>query len=494
MTEMLVHVSPAEIWVALVEDGLVVELHLEPSTGNKLAGNIFKGRVEAVLPGMQAAFVDVGLARNGFLVADQVRRELAPAQGEAGSQRRIEHLLQTGQELLVQVTREPMSSKGAGLSTNIALPGHILVLLPYREHVGVSRRIDDEGERERLRQLAADVRPQGMGIIVRTAGAGRQKADLRREVGLLKARWEDIQARNQVQSAPSLLYQDLDLVTQSLRDLFSHEVDRVVVDGQEARKLVESFLRMYAPRLLGRVQALEPREDLIKKYNLEEELERALRPRVWLQSGGFLVIDHTEALTTVDVNSGKFVGKRSLADTVHRINREAAAEIPRQLRLRNIGGMVIIDFIDMQRQEDRQEVLDHLASALEQDRTRTHLMGLTRLGLVELTRKKVRMSLREVLQSRCACCGGSGRVPREVLVASRIQRALQRFLEGNPADSLRLETSPTVASFLLDAGQPYLESVMKEHGCRVVVSEMPDVQGWEYRISVGEDGEKPGSG
>ncbi|WP_051275728.1 Rne/Rng family ribonuclease [Desulfovirgula thermocuniculi] len=401
--EIVVDVSAEQTRVALLEEGVLVELYLEEGPGDRLVGNIYRGRVKNVLPGMQAAFVDIGLARNAFLHVEDLVPPGTPFLP------RISDLLKPGQEIVVQVVKEPMGTKGAKVTTRITLPGRYLVLMPTVNYVAISRRIGEEEKRERLRELAARCRPPGMGVIVRTAAKDAAAEELAREMKLLCGLWEKIRRRAREQPVPGLLHRDLELVQRTLRDVFTEEVHRLVVNSRAAYEAIMDWLELAAPALKYRV-FLREGEDLFWLYGIESEIRRALARKVWLACGGYLVFDQTEALTVIDVNTGKYVGGASLEETVLRTNVEAAREIARQLRLRNIGGIIIIDFIDMSREDHRRQVLEVLEEGLQRDRTRTQVLGITQLGLVEMTRKKTRPSLAELLLRPCPCCEGQGRV------------------------------------------------------------------------------------
>jgi len=396
--------------VALLEDGKVVEVSLERPLYQRVVGNIYKGVVTSVLPGMQAAFIDIGLERNAFLYVDEAALPRDVAGVNHGSERTIERLLRPGQEIMVQVVKEPFAGKGARLTRRITVPGRYLVLMPGADYGGVSRRIASTAERERLKGLVAELRPPGMGIIARTVSEGQEESALRQDLQFLVTLWENIESAYRQKQAPQLVYQDLDLILRIIRDLFSDQVEQLLVDRvDEYRKILDSLIYL-GPELAGRVSLYNDKEPLFAVFGVEREIERALSRVVWLSCGGYLVFDHTEALTVIDVNTGKFTGKKSQAETILKTNLQAAVEIVRQVRLRNLGGIIIVDFIDMKAEEHQQQVLSVLAAELKKDRTRTHIVGLTGLGLVEMTRKKVRQGLGGLLQQPCPYCGGSGRV------------------------------------------------------------------------------------
>lgn len=383
--------------MAVMENGRLAEIYLERTSGRRLVGNIYKGRVANVLPGMQAAFVDLGVGRNGFLYLKEPRK---------GS--RVSSSLQEGQAVLVQVVKEALGSKGPRVTERLTLPGRHLVLVPGAEYVAVSKRIEDHRRREKLKQLVQALRPPGLGFIVRTAAENSGEEDLAAEVEGLSRLWGQIQARAREAKAPALLHRDLEIVARVLRDFYSEEVARIRFNSADTMQRALQAAEVFGLRLEGKV-VLAAGQNLLKAYNVPKQVHEALRRKVWLKCGGYLVFDETEALTVVDVNTGRYVGSRDLEDTILRTNLDAAVEIARQIRLRNLGGIIIIDFIDMERADHRERVLAVLAEELKKDRIKTHLLGLTSLGLVEITRKKTYPSLASLLQRPCPSCEGTGR-------------------------------------------------------------------------------------
>lgn len=389
--------------VALLENRVPMEVDFETDQEICLVGSIFKGRVENVLPGIEAAFVDVGVGRNAFLYVNDVLSD------RAGRARSIREMLRPGEEIIVQVAKDPLGNKGPRVTMRVNLPGRFLVLMPTVNHVGVSRRIEDEEERGRLKDAVMSLRPPGMGVIVRTAARDMSEEVLGEDLRMLNELWQDIRKRAAISAAPALLYRECGLLPRLIRDMFTEEVDRMVVDSSIAFKQVHTLLDTVNPALRNRVY-LEEKEDIFADYNVTQEINKALQRRVWLRCGGYLIFDQAEALTVIDVNTGKFTGRKDLEDTVFKTNLDAAVEIARQLRLRNLGGIIIIDFIDMASESHQEKVLEVFTEEIKKDRRRTHVMGLTRLGLVELTRKKVHPSLSEMLLTRCTCCNGLGKV------------------------------------------------------------------------------------
>ena len=463
--EILINVDRDETRAAVLEQGELVEIYIERPVNQRVAGNIYKGKVENVLPGMQAAFVNIGLERNSFLYID----DALPGKGEEDEDFEdlksltIKDVLKVGQEVTVQVAKEPIGTKGARVTRHITLPGRYLVLMPSVDYIGVSRRIENEAERDRLRALAERIKPAGVGVIVRTVAEGTDEAELAQDAEFLIRVWSRIQSRARTVSAPALLHKDLGLVYRIIRDAFSEEVDKLVIDSRSEYEKVIELLEITSLRLKDRVQYFQAKDRaLFDIYGIESEIDKALKKRVWLKSGGYIVIDHTEALTSIDVNTGKFVGTTNLADTVFKTNLEAAREIARQLRLRDIGGIIVIDFIDMEIPEHRHQVLRVLEDALKPDRTKANVLGLTQLGLVEMTRKKVRQSLDDVLQRPCPYCDARGKVLSEETMSRKVRTDIRRILRHTTAEAILVEVHPSVAALLIGSGGVNLRELERE--------------------------------
>lgn len=468
--EILIQADEEGTRVAVVEDGRLVEIYFEKY--QKLVGNIFKGRVANVLPGMQAAFVDIGIERNAFLYAGDV---ITSTVGDKYvKEPAIDQVLKPGQEIVVQVTKEPLEGKGARVTTQITLPGRYAVFMPAVDYVGVSRRISDEEERERLRSLAVEVKPEGKGLIVRTAAEGVTRDDLKEDVLALEEVWRGIVSTSNLRPAPLLLHREVDLTERIIRDLFNEDVDCVKVNDV---RLYDSILRTLAASetsLKNRVYLLEG-EDIFSDYEVTSQVMQALKHKVWLHCGGFLVIEHMEALTAIDVNTGKYVGSENLEETVLLTNKQAAVEIARQLRLRNVGGIVIIDFIDMVMEEHRQEVLVVLEHELQKDKTRTRIMGITKLGLVELTRKKARQPLEGVLLQKCPYCSGDGKVLSEETVSLHARREIILRCARQSAPGLLVRAHTSVAGLLIGTGGKLLKEMEEKTGKTIVIQGNDDL-------------------
>jgi ribonuclease G len=467
--------------VAVLELDKPVEIYLERPVHQRVVGNIYKGVVANVLPGMQAAFVDIGLERNAFLYVDDAVLQEENTNGTK-HKKTIGELLRPGEEVMVQVVKEPFGSKGARLTRQITIPGRHLVLMPTAEYTGVSRRIEGTEERERLRQAVAELRPPGMGLIVRTVAEGQGLDGFNQDLSFLLSLWDRIQNRFRQQAAPSLVYQDLDLIYRIIRDLFTEQIDQLVVDKRYEYDKIVDILDVIGPTLKTRVTHYAGDLPIFDVYGIEAEIEKAISRTVWLDCGGYLVFDHTEALTVIDVNTGKYIGKTNLADTVLKTNLEAATEIIRQVRLRDIGGIIIIDFIDMDTEDHRSQVLERLTEKAKNDRTKSHILGLTGLGLVEMTRKKARQGLDAVLQQTCHYCGGRGKVLTADVVSARTERLLKNFLEGLDAEAVLVEAHQSVAGLLIGPGGSYLRRLEEETGKAIFIRGSETIHVEKYKI------------
>ena len=454
--EILVNVTPQETRVAVIEHGVTHELHVERSTARGLVGNIYMGRVIRVLPGMQSAFIDIGGERAAFLhVADiwgSRNNGSAGSPGGHGAGTPIERLLAEGQNLVVQVVKDPIGTKGARLSTQISMAGRLLVYLPQESHIGISQRIDDEEERQHLREKLQQLLPpeEKGGFIIRTMAETASHRELECDVAYLRKLWAGIQERAKDAAPLALLYQDLNLSLRVLRDFLHEDTVRILIDSRESFESLREFAAEFMPNVVQRLEHYQGERPLFDLYGVEDEIEKALARRVDLKSGGYLIIDQTEALTTVDVNTGGFVGGRSFDDTIFKTNLEAAQVIARQLRVRNLGGIIIIDFIDMENDEHRHAVLHEFRKALARDRTRMTVNGFTQLGLVEMTRKRTRESLAHVLCEACPVCEGRGELKTAQTVCYQILRELMREARQFNAREYRILASQQVIDMFLD--------------------------------------------
>jgi ribonuclease G len=471
--QLIINVTEHETRVALLEDGTIVELHVDRGDDSDIAGNIYKGRVLRVLPGMQAAFVDIGLSQAAFIYVDDVHHnnfkdieqifilgaedtaledvvEEAPSPPPAEPRREspIEELLVEGQELLVQVAKSPIGTKGARISCHISIPGRFLVLMPFSSHVGVSRRIEDESERLRLKQLVFDLRRNDFGYIIRTAAEGESEEKIAYEMGFLNTLWEKLQQKFETAPLPSLVYQDLSISLRAVRDLLIHEVEKLVIDSKPTYDAVLAFLDTYMPNLKENVILYDALEPVFDTYNLEADISRALKRKVWLKSGGYILIEHTEALTAIDVNTGRYVGKHNLEETILKTNLEAVKEIAYQIRLRDIGGIIIIDFIDMEKKFNQERVFSAFKEALKRDKSKTHVLPMSEMGLIQMTRKRTREPLTRILCEPCFYCEGEGYIVSRQSVGYTVYREILRSSRDMMGHRVAIRVNPQVAEFL----------------------------------------------
>ena len=479
MSNMLVINSTSlETRVALVEDGIISEFYIERKRERGIVGNVYKGRVLRILPGMQAAFVDIGQEKAAFLYVSDVYnthedRSRAdgfddsvsrPSRGRDADNGPIEERLREGQYVLVQVAKDPIGTKGARITSHISLPGRYLVYMPTVDHVGISRRIEDPEERERLRDIVEEMRPPGTGFIIRTACEGINARFLRNDMEILIRLWRDILARRDRAAPPALLYKEPDLILRATRDLFTTDLDRLVVDSEEEYHRIQEFVRTYIPSGVPKVELYTGQEPIFDAYGIEIEVNRALSRKVWLKSGGYIVIDHTEALTSIDVNTGKYVGNTNLEDTIVKINLEAVEEIVYQTRLRSLGGLIIIDLIDMEKPSNREKVHEALEEALRADRAKTNALQISEFGLVEMTRKRVRESLVQYLCEECPYCEGKGYIKSRETVAYEILREIHREAMARSDAELTIHAHPEVTSVLLHDEREALREMERRYG------------------------------
>ena len=499
--KMLVESDPHQTRIAVLEDDRLTEIFVERHRHRGLVGNVYKGRVTRVLPGMQAAFVDVGLERDAFLYVSDVVDEVGPGEleiaeegeGEEDQEGRphegqpsIDELLRVGQEIIVQVVKDPLPNKGARITTHVTLPGRYLVLLPTVRHLGVSRRIDEEGERERLvgllRRLAEE-RGLEAGLIVRTIGEGRERDAFASDLEYLEALWERVTDRASKVGAPTLLHRDLDLALRVVRDLLSAEFGVLLVDGEETYQRIVEFLDQVQPALVGRVKLYRQDANLFDQFGIEEQIEAALQSKVWLKSGGYIVINPTEALVAIDVNTGRFVGRTNLEDTVLRTNLEAVREIVRQIRLRDLGGILVVDLIDMAEQEHRDLVFGRLADEFARDRAKTKVLSISEFGLVEITRKRSRSNLERLLTQPCPYCAGKGRIQGIATICLKLRRELLAWRNLAGGSELLLRVHPAIASALQREERAILEEVERTLGVRVLLQSDPELHHERFDVS-----------
>src|SRR6266550_790030 len=497
--EIYINSTPQESRIAIMEDGQLAEFLIERKADMGLAGNIYQGKVARVLPGMQAAFVEIGMEKAGFLHAsdfstepedvqilsssgDDVEFEEAP---RPPSSRRLplEKQISRGEEILVQVAKDPLGTKGARVTSHVSLPGRYMVFMPGTRHIGIYRRIESEDERKRLKEIAQSLRTDEGGFILRTACEGLSKREIQRDLSFLTKLWSRIHKKAEGMPAPALIHQDLDLIVRTMRDFFTADTAQVVVDAPKDHRRIIDFVQNFMPRLKSKIVLYSEKKPLFEEYAVEEKIAKALERRVWLRSGGYIIIERTEALTAIDVNTGRFVGKRNQEETIFKTNLEATQELVRQLRLRNVGGLIIIDFIDMEKEANRKKVYEALKEALKKDKARTNILKISELGLVEMTRQRTRESLENQLLRPCPHCEGRGRIKSAATVAYEVLRAIKRQTDGEPDHNVVVRLHPDIANFLYDEKNNSLENLEREINRRIIIKASQDLHQEKYEIT-----------
>ncbi len=503
-SEIIINASPNEMRVAIMEDHRLVEFFAERADSMRQVGNICKGRVNAVLPGMQAAFIDIGQEKTAFLhvsdmiVTDPETNDAAEQGGRrSGSRSRkiprgvsIDNLLKKGQEIMVQITKEPIGTKGPRVTTQVSLPGRYLVLMPNVSHLGVSRKIEDRNERTRLRQLLGEVVPKGYGAIMRTVGIGRDKHHFEADIKGLTRIWKKAQAAYAKMTAPAILHKELELTTGLIRDIFNEDVDRLIIDSKDHVTQAHAYLNATSPELIDRVTLYEEETPLFDAYEIESEIEKTLSSKIWLKRGGYIIIDHAEALVAIDVNTGRFTGDKDQEETITQTNVEAAREVARQLRLRDMGGIIVIDFIDMEKESNREKVSDTLRRALRRDRAKTKTFRISDLGLVEMTRQRVRPSLMQYFSSNCPHCGGTGRRLSLASLAAKVERLLRRVATYCNEKRIVVHLHPELAGFFEEGELNRLEGIQKRYDLDVEIHQNAGHEREEVRIFAKKSGQE----
>jgi ribonuclease G len=504
--QIVINLAEHETRVALLEDGNIAELFVERGDASDIAGNIYKGRVQRVLPGMQAAFVDIGLKQAAFIYVDDVigsnyndieelfvnRNETAedgddlnlaePEMVYSPRNGNIEELLTEGQEIMVHAAKSPMGTKGARVTTHISLPGRFLVLMPTSDHIGISRRIEDEVERNRLKKVVVSLRDDGFGYIVRTAAEGLREEKLAHEMGFLKNLWENLQKKYEKASAPALIHKELSVSLRAVRDLLIHEAEKLIIDSREGYDSILGFLDTFMPSLKDSVELYEGAESIFEAYNLEGDISRALKRKVWLKSGGYIVIEHTEALVAIDVNTGRYVGKHNLEETILKTNLEAVKEIAYQIRLRDLGGIIIIDFIDMEKRSNQDKVFNALKEALKKDRSKTHVLPMSDMGLIQMTRKRIRKPLTRLLCEECFYCDGEGYLISKQTICYNIFREVLRESRDMLGTKMSLRVKPEIAELLHGEEDHIITSLERMIGKQIIIYPNPQLHIEEFDI------------
>ncbi|MBW2393845.1 MAG: Rne/Rng family ribonuclease [Deltaproteobacteria bacterium] len=498
--EILINASPGETRVAIFEKKQFVELHIERAKSRSVENSVVKGRVTRVLPGMQAAFVDIGLEKAAFLYAgDYVENieKLDSTDGDPRGRRRrgqgkripsIETLLHEGQEIVAQIAKEPIGTKGARITSHVSIAGRHLVLTPWAQRVGVSRKLDNDRERRRLRDIVNKVKPADLGFIIRTAGGGTREADLEADVNYLTSVWDDVQIKKDQVRAPATLYAEPALALRVVRDFANSETKRIVIDSPEAHKELTEFVDKFVADPKPKIELYEGSDPIFDHFGCEAQIDRNLGRKAWLKSGGYLIIDQSEALTAIDVNTGRYVGKRDLEETVLRTNLEAVREVVNQLRFRNIGGLIIIDLIDMESAENRDKVYRSLQEAIRGDKARTNILKISELGLVEMTRKRTRENLVQMLCEPCAYCEGKGFVLSDESVAHKILREIRKDLPNFCGREVAVTVSRRVAEQLLGSERATLHTLEEDLGRAIEIRARSDFHQEQFEITSESEG------
>ncbi|KPL00713.1 MAG: hypothetical protein AMJ91_03475 [candidate division Zixibacteria bacterium SM23_73_3] len=498
--DIIINASEHETRLAILEDLKLVELLVERPEAERMVGDIYKGMVKTVLPGMQAAFLDLGLEKSAFLHFSDIgdskaqldllyEAEFLEEEEEAKKAKKakkvpenIQDVLKEGQEILVQVTKEPIGTKGSRVTTQLSLAGRYLVLVPGEDHVGVSRKISHWGEKKRLKRLAYEIKPDGFGCIIRTVAEGKQKRELKSDIKNLSRLWKKIIKQAEKESAPVLLHKDIGLIYSVMRDVLTPNVGSVVVDSKKEFKKILSYLKTVAKGLRSKVKLYEGKVPIFDAYNIELEIEKMLDRKVWVKKGAYFVIDQTEAMVTIDVNTGRFVGKTTQESTVLKTNLQAAWEIARQIRLRDIGGLIIVDFIDMESAENRKKVFDEFKAAFRHDRSKNSILPISDFGLIEMTRERIRPSILHTLSETCPCCGGIGRVISKETVAMKIERWFKRAKVGAKCRNYRLMVHPEVGQVLGDRKTGRIHKLCKELKLDIELAKDENLSSDEFRV------------
>ncbi len=503
--KLVVNVCEHETRIALLEGGTIAELFIERGNVSDIAGNVYKGKVQRVLPGMQAAFVDIGLNQAAFIYVDDLNfgscREIelvdTGQEEENGTaelyqepvfikQRNHEtgigELITEGQQILVQVAKPPIGTKGARVTSYVTLPGRFIVLMPNSDHIGVSRRIENENERNRLKEMVLSLRKENYGYIIRTAAEGIQEETLDYEMNFLINLWKNIQEKYKSAPAPSLLHRELTVCLRAARDLLMHEAEKMIIDSHPDYESVLSFLDTFMPNLKSSVEMYEGCEPIFDAYNLEGDISRALKRKIWLKSGGYIVIEHTEALVAIDVNTGRYVGKHNLEETILKTNLDAVKEIAYQIRLRDIGGIIIIDFIDMEKKQNQEKVFNSLRDFLAKDKSKTHVLPISDMGLIQMTRKRIRSPLTRALCEPCFYCEGEGYLLSRQTICYNIYREIQRESLDMSGIKVALHVHPEIAERLHGEENNLIITLEKMIGRRIVIYPKPEYHLHEFEI------------
>ena len=496
--EIFINESMGETRIAIQEDSQLVEVYIERQDKQRMVGNVYKGKVENVLPGMQAAFVDIGYEVNAFLPFSEIGNtdyimDDEPIGGENHRNRNNKHDnievdLQTNQEIFVQVIKEPFAGKGPRVTTEIALPGRLLVLVPHKNYIGISKKIWDKFERRRLKRIAKKLQEKDTGIIIRTVAEGKSEEHITNDFKSLFESWQKMEKRAKHENAPFLVYEDLETASSVIRDLLTPDVEKIIIDSKRLYRKTQRYLEEISPSLADRLEQYKLKSPLFESFGIEPEIEKVMRPKVWLKSGAYLIIEKTEAMVVVDVNSGRFVGKKLHEDNSLKINLEAAREVARQLRLRDLSGLIVIDFIDMRKNENRKKIYHELRNELRKDRAKVAVTPITEFGLLEMTRERIRLSLLDSMSEECPTCHGSGRIISRETLITRIDHWLRRYKSRYRDLRLRLQLHPENAEYMSVEKKSILRGLMWQNFVHLKIEQNSDVARDDFRFMRTKDG------
>ena len=495
--EIFINESMGETRIAIQENNQLVEVYVEKQDNHRMVGNVYKGKVENVLPGMQAAFVDIGYDLNAFLPFSEIGSDeyiIEESGGKKGKNNKsfkydnIEVDLKKDQEIYVQVIKEPFAGKGPRVTTEVALPGRLLVLVPNANYIGISKKIWDKFERRRLKKIAQRLRVQNVGVIIRTVAEGKSEQHIENDFNQLINNWNKIENKADHESAPALVYEDLETASSVVRDLLTPDVEKIIIDSKRLFKKTQKYLEDVSPSLLDRLELYKLKSPLFESFGIESEIEKLMRPKAWLKSGAYLIIEKTEAMVVVDVNSGRFVGKKLHEENSLKINLEAAREVARQLRLRDLSGLIVIDFIDMKFEENRKKVYHELRGELKRDRAKVAVAPITEFGLLEMTRQRIRVSLLDSMSEECPTCHGSGRIISQETLVTRIDHWLRRYKSRHRSLRLQLELHPQNAEYLSGEKKHVLRGLMWQNFVHLKIIENIELAPDEFRFLRTKDG------
>ncbi|MBE9537062.1 MAG: Rne/Rng family ribonuclease [Proteobacteria bacterium] len=494
--ELIINSGRYETRIALLEDGNLVEFYVERGNDTSLMGNIYKGRINRVLPGMQAAFVEIGLEKAAFLYVADVLSDTkvigqmmasnenlnAAEESQLGKSSPIEDMLTEGQEILVQITKEPIGTKGARVSSHLSIPGRHLVYMPDSSEIRISRKIEDDDERKRLAEIVSSAMPDEGGFIIRTASAGAEKEEIEADMSFLLKQWEEVKTRGDKIPPTSLIHQDIDMSLRSIRDIITTDVDKIVTDSPENHKSILSFINKVMPKVKDRVSLYDEDEPIFDRFGIEMEIDEMLSEKIWLKSGGYIIIQATEALTAIDVNTGRFTGKKNLEETILKTNLEAAKEIGYQLRLRNLGGIIIVDYIDMVKQESKDKVYVAMQEAMKKDRAVFRISEISELGLLEMTRKRIRNSIAKVMCTPCEYCEGRGYLKSKESISYEILRNIKKEASSFQGDDIKVHVHPEISDILLHRLADDITEIEKGNDLQVSINTNPSLHLEDYHI------------